>query len=82
MTIGNFCCAKCKHYCFNFGDGSTFGCRAFPHGIPDKALGGYAHTEVINGQVGDFIFEEAKYEDLPEVGKFMWNRRSRFTPND
>lgn len=48
------------------------GCRAFPNGIPDAAM--CNHSKVIEGQVGDYVFEEVKYEDLPPFAKWMWDK--------
>ena len=73
MTIGNPLCFKCKHYCINHGDGTGSGCRAFPNEIPEEVRYGYNHHSVFPGQVGNYVYEEAKYEELPPVGKFLWN---------
>lgn len=75
MTIEEPLCFKCKHYCHNHGDGSGYGCRAFPTGIPDEAKLGYNHHSVINGQVGNFVYEETSYENLPPFGKYLWDNQ-------
>jgi hypothetical protein len=56
----------------NHDSGSGFGCRAFPNGIPDEAK--CHHDKIIDGQTGNFTFEEVKYEDLPLFTKTLWNK--------
>lgn len=73
--IGNPLCFECKHICHNHGDGTGHGCRAFPEGIPEEAQGGYNHHSVLPGQVGDYVYEKANYEDLPPFGKYLWDNR-------
>lgn len=75
MTIGNPLCNECKHFCLNHGDGTGTGCRAFPNGIPDEARGGYNHHNVLEGQVGDYVYEKANYDELPPFGKYLWDKR-------
>lgn len=51
IIIDNDICIKCKWF---FGSTS---CMAFPNGIPDEIMHGEnLHTDVINGQNGDFVF--------------------------
>lgn len=51
-----FKCMDCRHFSGWYGDG--FRCKAFPSGIPTKYIEGeeLIHDEVVNGQVGKFIF--------------------------
>jgi hypothetical protein len=52
-------CAICRH---NNRDGT---CAAFPERIPFIYLAGsYAHTEVIQGQTGDFVYEWASHDEI------------------
>lgn len=52
-------CAICKH---NNRDGT---CAAFSERIPFIYLAGsYTHTEVIEGQTGDFIYEWASPDEI------------------
>lgn len=53
-------CIRCKHY---DSDGLGITCKAFPDSIPDVILKGEEHTAVIEGQVGDFVFDEKDVED-------------------
>jgi hypothetical protein len=46
-------CKYCSHYKL---DGS--GCKAFPDSIPISFASGNEHTEVVPGQVGDFVYKE------------------------
>lgn len=77
MQIANPLCNVCKHMCFNNNDGLTCGCRAFPNGIVDEAKGGYNHREIISGQIGNFVYEEANYNELPPFGKYLWDARKK-----
>ena len=46
-------CIKCKHL-----DPFNGGCAAFPDGIPfEYSSGENEHLEIVDGQVGDFVFE-------------------------
>jgi len=58
-----FICGKCKHFFANIVGESRFGCRAFPDEIPDGIGGINSHNEVIEGQVGDFVFAPIQLED-------------------
>lgn len=71
MYIVNPLCNQCKHACLNYGDGSGHGCRAFPNGIPEEAKGGYNHHKVLPGQVGEYVYELANYEDLSPFAKYL-----------
>ena len=55
-------CLSCKW--FNaFG----VGCKAFPEGIPlEITEGEIEHNEVIDGQVGDFVYTEETEADAEE----------------
>jgi hypothetical protein len=52
-------CAICKH---NNRDGT---CAAFPERIPFIYLAGsYTHTEVKEGQTGNFVYEWASHDEI------------------
>lgn len=47
-------CSNCKHL---VGNSANYSCTAFPDGIPMPFLSGdLAHTEVVEGQVGDTVW--------------------------
>ena len=69
-------CDDCTHNSFNNGEDMK-GCRAFPNGIPDEAKCGHSHKHILPGQIGDFIFTEAKYEDLTPLAQYFWNIRHK-----
>lgn len=51
-------CLKCK-----FLDVENGGCLAFPNGIPFEITEGIIeHDKVIQGQVGEYVFEEENEE--------------------
>lgn len=74
--ITNSPCKDCIHNHINNGEG-ILGCRAFPDGIPQKAKYTNGHLKPIKGQVGDYVFKEAKFEELSPVGKYFWGVRHR-----
>ena len=52
-------CLNCKHNTPFDG-----GCKAFPDGIPyEFSSGEKEHTEIVTGQVGDFVFEKDDESD-------------------
>ena len=55
-------CWICDNHCLNNDDGLTAGCRAFPNGIPNWIGNEHSHDNIIEGQVGDFVFTPAKRE--------------------
>lgn len=71
---GNRLCDDCVHNFLNNDEG-TCGCRAFPDGIPDVARYGHAHHTLISGQVGDYIYRKAKYEELSPFAKLLRDRQ-------
>lgn len=68
--IGNPLCFDCIHYHLNNGEG-TIGCRAFPTEIPEEAQHGHNHLNVLPGQVGNYVFQEAKFEELSPFAKYL-----------
>ena len=53
------CCVFCKH----IDKGEKMFCKAFPNGIPEEVMfREIEHDKVLDGQVGDFIYEE--YEEF------------------
>lgn len=50
MTIENLICTNCKHQ-------QSFGCKAFPDGIPDEILISNEHNKPIKDQDNSIIFE-------------------------
>lgn len=55
-------CLKCKWF-NSFG----IGCKAFPEGIPlEITEGEIEHNEVIDGQVGDYVYTEETEADAEE----------------
>lgn len=75
MYIYPMLCFTCKHASMNNHDGLLGGCRAFPNGIPEEAKGGYNHHEVLPGQMGEYVYELANYDELPPFGKYLWDNR-------
>lgn len=71
MTIGNPLCHKCKHFHVNTNEINQIGCRAFPSGIPDEARGGYNHLSILPGQEGEYVYEEANWEELSPFAQFL-----------
>lgn len=71
MTIGNPLCHKCKHFYLNVGENGRSGCKAFPDGIPDEVRGGYNHRNVLPHQVGKYVYEEAKWEELSPFAQYL-----------
>lgn len=67
---GNQLCPQCKHYFLNNGEG-TFGCRAFPEGIPLVAKHGHNHHAIIEGQKGDYVYSKVKYEELSPFAQYL-----------
>ena len=52
-------CLNCK-----FNTPFDGGCKAFPDGIPyEFSSGEKEHTEIVDGQVGDFVFEKDDESD-------------------
>ena len=52
-------CINCKHLRPFSG-----GCEAFPNGIPfEFSNGEKEHLEIVDGQVGDFVFEKDDESD-------------------
>lgn len=74
--IGNHLCDSCIHLYLNNDEGSC-GCRAFPKGIPDEANCGYNHHKILKGQVGDYVYREARYEELSSFGKYLYEGRNK-----
>jgi hypothetical protein len=52
-------CFTCK-YLFDLTEViNAHSCSAFPMGIPTEIIRGYVtHTDIIEGQVGDFVYEK------------------------
>ena len=38
------------------------GCRAFPNGIPREILLANRHDKPVEGQIGDYVFKQAKHD--------------------
>lgn len=70
-------CFECAHNFFNNGEGKNDGCRAFPDGIPNKVNGGYTHDEVLPGQVGNYVYRKATYEELCPFAKYLYDLKHR-----
>lgn len=52
-------CPTCKY------NDRTGSCTAFPDGIPFIYLAGtYTHTQVIEGQIGDYVYEWSSPEEI------------------
>ena len=49
-------CLGCKY--INPWNGKGYTCKAFPDGIPDKAM--TKHAKIIKGQTGDYIYTPDK----------------------
>lgn len=69
--IGNALCPSCIHLFINNGE-EGWGCRAFPKGIPLEAKHGHNHHSVIRGQIGDFVYRKAEYEELSPFTKYLY----------
>jgi hypothetical protein len=54
----NLICFRCKNY------ENIIGCPAFPEGIPDEILLTNEHSEIIEGQIGKFIFDPINEDEL------------------
>lgn len=68
--ILNPLCDSCRHLYLNNGEG-IIGCRAFPDGIPDDVYGGYRHRQIYTGQVGIYVYEKIKEEELSAFMKYL-----------
>lgn len=75
--IGDHLCDSCIHLYLNNNDKGNNGCRAFPNGIPNEAKCGYNHLKIIDGQIGDYVYQEAKYDELSPFGKYLYDGRIR-----
>lgn len=73
----NIPCYNCIHHFLNNGEFSKIGCRAFPNGIPNIILNGNNHNQIIKGQVGNYVFKKALYNELSPLGKILYNRRNQ-----
>ena len=63
MRRSEFICFGCDHWCYNNDDRLRGACRAFPDGIPTYKIGDkHSHDEIIEGQVGDYVYTRAKRE--------------------
>ena len=51
METIDLICFKCKHW-------GSFGCKAFPEGIPNEILMENEHSKPLPGQGNDIVFEE------------------------
>lgn len=71
--IGNRLCDSCIHNYLNNDEGIC-GCRAFPNGIPDEAKYGHNHHKILKGQVGDYVYREARYEELSSFMKYIQDK--------
>jgi len=64
-------CINCKHlpikrikHTAKYGDPTTIVCPAFPDGIPMEISDGVKdHNKVIDGQVGDIVYEKREKTD-------------------
>lgn len=74
--ISNPLCDSCIHLYLNNGE-SGFGCRAFPNEIPLEAQHGHNHHSVLEGQIGDYIYKEATYEELSPFGKHLYELKHK-----
>ena len=55
-------CLSCKWF-----DAFGVGCKAFPEGIPlEITEGEIEHNEVIDGQVGNYVYKEETEADAEE----------------
>ena len=73
----NNLCASCIHHSINNGEDYR-GCRALPDNIPDIAMSGNNHHKVLQGQVSDYVYQKAKYEELSPLGKILWDLRNGY----
>ena len=56
-------CYRCEHSAENNLDPDLLcGCRAFPNGIPREMLLANRHDKPVEGQIGDYVFKQAKHD--------------------
>ena len=53
-------CFGCEHCHINNGDNLLVGCRAFPEGVPENIGWKHSHDEIVEGQIGDYVYKRAK----------------------
>ena len=68
-------CFECVHFYFNNGERDTSGCRAFPDEIPNIVMGGYNHDVALDGQVGDYVYQKATYDELCPFAQYLESLR-------
>ena len=65
-------CPTCKH------NNRTGSCTAFPDEIPFMYLAGtYAHTQVIEGQFGDYVYEWSSPDEIKAKVRKVIAQRER-----
>ncbi len=67
-------CYECKFYNYNNFDWT---CKAYPKGIPhDILFSKKYHEKVLDGQVGNYIFERLSEKELDKIYKILEDKES------